>query len=220
MEAQGKPIYSENDMQQLKQAYESATQEREKTILKSTSAFASQGNEDLVKWQLELDNILERIDHLLRGHKLQFKDGNLVWSETDKDDEKIFNDYGVNEVLRILSMYLNRNTILSNYDEEMIELKIFDIGNEIADLILNKYEAMGLDSKTKMVIYPMIIRELIDIIHSAYLRALKGGERESLREARSVTQSIMPMNQPFNQGFGGPQRGLLNPMRYISGKYK
>ena len=41
----------------------------------------------------------------------------------------------------------------------------------------------------KMKMYPMICRELIDSVHSAYLRAWKGGERQSLREARTVTQT-------------------------------
>lgn len=213
------PIYSEQQLDQVKQAYESAMKQREQAIINQTSAFKPGNNNDLVKWQLELDNILERIDHLLRGHKLKFKEGNLIWTEPDDDEEKIFNDYGVNEILRILSMYLNRNTILSNYTEEMIEFKVYDIGNEMSDLILNKYEDMGLNTKKKMIIYPMIIRELIDIIHSSYLRALKGGERESLREARTVTQTI-PMGNGLNMNGQGLERGLLNPMRYINGKYR
>jgi hypothetical protein len=71
--------------------------------------------------------------------------------------------------------------------------------------------------------YPMLIREIVDIIHSAYKRALEGGERRSLREARSVTQTE-PLYQgglTINTG-GGQQktRGLLNPARYFFGKNK
>ncbi len=213
--------YSQEQVSTMQQDYEEAIKNKDKQIAQHTSAFGKVDGDNLVKWQLELDNIMERIDHLLRGHKLTFKNGNYVWTEPNDDAEKIFNDYGVNEILRILSLYLNRNTILSNYDEETISLKVYDFGCEVSDLIMNKYESLGLNSYEKMVLYPMITRELIDVVHSAYLRALKGGERESLREARTVTQSI-PLSSPVGINMQGirSERGALNPLRYVLGKYK
>lgn len=210
------PAYTEQDLEAV---YQQAM--RQQQNIQTESAFAPVNDENLIKWQLELDNILERIDHLLRGHKLTFKNGNMLWTNPSNIDEVIFNDYGVNEILRILSMYLNRNTILSNYTEEQVELKVFDFGNEMADLIEAKYEDMGLNTHKKMVIYPMILREVIDVVHSSYLRALKGGERQSLREARTVSQSQplygnIPMGMPMMQN---KERGVLNPMRYIKGRY-
>jgi len=186
------------------------------------SAFAGAEDDNLIKWQLELDNILERIDHLLRGHRLEFNNGHIVWTAAKNEDEVLLNDYGVNEILRILSLYLNRNTILSNYTEEQVETKAFDFGTEVADLIEFKYEEMGLNTQKKMMVYPMLLRELVDVIHSAYLRALKGGERQSLREARQVMQQAPAFgsNQGMvGNGMPGKERGLLNPLRYIRGKY-
>ena len=122
---------------------------------------------------------------------------------------KPFNEFGVQMIMNIMSFYLNRNTILSNYDEKTIEWKILDFGNEIADLIFNRYEDMmitieqKLDEneieferrvsdhlKGKIKYYPMIIKELVDTVHSAYLRAYRGGERESLRTARTDRKSV------------------------------
>jgi hypothetical protein len=228
----------------------------------SSSIFSGINDPNLIQWQLELDNILERIDHLLRGHELGFDEkGNLTWNEPTNIDNKLFNEYGVQEILRILSMYLNRNTILSNYDEDTINLKVYDFGMEIVDLVFMKYEEMfflksdkqhfevlireyyrklerlrmndkiaykiellrikeeiktrkkdELDSKIKL--YPMRIRELIDTVHSAYLRAMNGGERESLRTARTVNQTE-PLRQP--QGLQNPQSTggfTLNPFKW------
>ncbi len=156
----------------------------------ASSMFQSDENTNLIEWQLEMDNILERIDHLLRGHSLGFtKDGQLIWKEPENSDFAIFNEYGVQEILRILSMYLNRNTILSNYDEPTINWKVYDIGYDLADLIYLKYEQMGLDTPEKQKLYPMLVREIVDTIHSAYLRALHGGERDSLRQARFISQT-------------------------------
>lgn len=164
------------------------------------SMFGGGDNENLIKWQLDLNEDLERVDHLLRGHSLKYNDeGVLVWKEAEGDVLKPFNEYGVDMLMKIISFYLNRNTILSNYSEEMINWKIKDLGDEIADLIFMQYDAMGMDTMEKKKQYPIIVRELIDTVHSAYLRALSGGERESLRTARHVSQSDNPVMQMGNQ---------------------
>lgn len=186
----------------------------------SQSTFTAQLNDNLIQWQLELDSILERVEHMLRGDRVTFKDGSLIWEPTKENSQKILNAFGVAEIMRVLSLYLNRNTILSNYREEVINAKMFDLGNELADLFFLKYEAMGLNSLEKRKLYPILVRELVDVVHSAYLRALHGGERESLRESRQVTQSetlapgVNIQNIPAQR-----ERGPLNPLRYIKGKH-
>ena len=188
----------------------------------SNTLVAGSYNDNLIQWQLELDSILERIEHMLRGDKPSWESGSIVWKKPSQDEEKILNDFGVAEVMRVLSMYLNRNTVLSNYREETINEKMFDLGNELADLFFLKYEAMGLNSLEKRKLYPIIVRELVDVVHSSYLRALHGGERESLRESRTVAQTEqMGMGGvTINTGAGQQTRGILNPMRYVAGKYK
>ncbi len=188
----------EEYVQNLQAAYEhekTKTQQYEKQLGQGQiSIYGNSGeNPDLIRWQLELDNILEKIEHLLRGDKLGFDaGGNVLWTKATDPEEMLFNDYGVQELLRVLCMYLNRNTILSNYDEETINIKVLDIGWEINDLIFMKYELMGLDNYHKIKNYPMIVRIIVDVVHSAYLRALNGGERQSLIEARHVSQNINP----------------------------
>ena len=122
-------------------------------------------------------------------------------------------------------MYLNRNTILSDYEDSEIREKVLDFGRELSDLFFMKYEEMGLIGLEKRKNYPMLMREMIDIVHSAYKRALHGGEKRSLREARSITQTEAIQGAggvTVNAGGQVPQqsRGILNPMRYIAGKYK
>lgn len=226
--------YSESDMQQalneslkesspLQTSYAQAQMARQQDPrARSSNTFvAGAYNENLIQWQLELDTILERIEHMLRGDKPTWENGSIIWKKPETDKEKILNDFGVAEIMRVLSNYVNRNTILSNYKEEIINEKMFDLGNELADLFFLKYEAMGLDDLEKRKLYPIIVRELVDVVHSSYLRALHGGERESLREARQVTQTDSGMgNTIINTGQPQRSRGLLNPMRYVMGKYK
>ncbi len=207
----------------LEQSYQQS-QEVKKTdprAAASNSYISGKYNENLIQWQLELDSILERAEHLLRGDKPTFKEGSIIWMPPEKDEEKVFNQLGVAEIMRILSMYINRNTILSNYKEEVINEKMFDLGNELADLIFLKYREVGLNTLEKRKLYPILVRQLVDIVHSSYLRALHGGERESLREARQVTQTDNTgMGVTVNTGQPRRERGILNPLRWTGGKYK
>lgn len=185
----------------------------------STSLITSGYNENLIQWQLELDSILERIEHLLRGDRPTFQNGSIMWSKPTNPEDETFNDHGVTEIMKVLSSYVNRNTILSNYSEKTIEGKCYNLGIDLSDLIYLKYERMGMDTVEKRKKYPIIVRQIVDMVHSAYLRSLNGGERESLREARQVTQTegLHPAGQ-----YPSPvkERSILSPLRWFGGKYK
>lgn len=157
--------------------------------VQASSILQGQDNSNLIEFQLEMDTLLEKIEHMLRGHILRFDSKGSRWEVPKNSDYEIFNEFGVQEILRTLSMYLNKNTLLSNYDEETINWKVYDLGIELGDLIFMKYEEMGLDTDEKRKLYLMVVRQIVDSVHSAYLRALNGGERESLRTARTVTQN-------------------------------
>lgn len=202
-------------VKELQQAFESEKLERMKyqNMAGQASMFNNSQDQNLIQYQLELDNILERVEHLLRGDELKFDSrGNITWEKPKDTSKSIFNEYGVQEIMRILSLYLNRNTILSNYDEETINVKVFDFGNEIADLIYMKSEEMGLDNAEKRKLYSIIVRQLVDTVHSTYLRALGGGERQSLHEARHVHQTQPLSNQPVYPSIGREKKfSLIKP---------
>lgn len=154
-----------------------------------TALFSMPTEENLIRWQLDLKEDLNRIYHLLKGNQpYEDKDGSIKYRDAGDDQLKPFNDKGVNLIMNIMTFYLNRNTLLSNYDAATIDWKVRDFMEELIDLIYNKYEEMGMDSPDKIKLYPMVVLELTDSVHSAYLRAYRGMERESLRTARTVTQ--------------------------------
>ena len=187
-----------------------------------TSMFQADPTDNLIKWQLELNDILERAEHILKEDIVMVENGNVRWQKNPNPKGTIFNEYGVQEIMRVLSMYINRNTILSDYEPDEIKDKVFDFGKEINDLIFMKYEDFGLTELSKRKNYPMLVRQLIDIVHSAYKRALYGGERDSLRTARQMvqTEQVIPSGININTGMPSKERGVLNPLRYVGGKYK
>jgi len=174
---------------------------------------ANSQENNLIVWQLELDNILERIEHLLKGETVHIdRDGNITYKTAKDDDLRVLNEYGVALIMNKMSFYLNRNTILSNYDETRIYEILCDIGEELADLMFINYEKMGLNTVEKKARYEPLVMTMLHIIESAYNRALQGAERESLRSARVVTQTQPIVNpnmpvQPQKRGFS------LNPFK-------
>jgi len=123
-------------------------------------------------------------------------------------------------------LYVNRNKVLSDYANDEINIKVFDFGRAINNLIFMRDFEFGMDTEEKRKNYEMLVTELKDIIHDTYKRALDGAEKRSLREMISVTQATntsAQLGNGFNmnaQGQVGKERSILNPMRYVSSKYK
>jgi len=199
-----------NDMSE--QLSESKKREKELGTALQTQMGLLGGEEhdNLIKFQLDLKEDMDRLYHLLKGDRIGYDDnGDIVYLPQEDPDLIPFSEFGVQLIMNVMSFYLNRNTLLSNYDEKTINWKVYDVGIELSDLIFNKYEVMMNTSpskdpveikehlREKIKLYPMIIRELVDTIHSAYLRSLHGGERESLRTARTVTQNE-PIGNAYN----------------------
>lgn len=213
--------------QQLKQQYQGAKQNNiDPRSMSQASMFSFNPNENMIKWQLELNEILERIEHVLRGDIVQFNEGHQIWVKLEENHpDRLLNDQGVQDVMRILSMYLNRNTILGNYTDEEVNDKVFDFGDRLNTLFYTKYEQIGLNTSEKRKSFEMLWGMLVDVVHSAYTRAIGGQERSSLREARQL-QQLEQVNAPNTinvnnaSGMGARTRGVFNPMRYIVGKYK
>ncbi len=73
------------------------------------------------------------------------------------------------------------------------------------------------ERKEKLKHYESSLRPVIDAIHSAYLRALNGGERESLRSARILTQTENPnvMNQGMSMLPQQQKKSIFKPTTWF-----
>lgn len=209
--------------------------------LGESSGFSVNSNQGIVEFQLDVKEILDRVYHMLSSHEIGLNENNQeVWQEPKDDRLKTLSEYGVKKIMEILQLYVNPNTLLSNYKEDMIMWKVRDFGIEVSDLIFLKYEDFffypkpeellelywpivqekGLkiteeelyqkcliwsndELKAKLRHYPTIVQSLVDTVHSTYLRALNGEERESLRKQMHISQSTNTMPLMQQQ----PQRG-------------
>lgn len=155
----------------------------------AATMFQGEYNDNLIKWQLDIKEELERIEHLLKGHVPGYDEkGVEIWKDCP-EDEKLFNQKGVREILKILTWYLNKNIILSNFKEEEVYQRVHQFSTALTDFVFLNYEDFGLDTKEKIKHFEMVVMNIVNTVEAAYNRALRGGERESLRTARTVTQS-------------------------------
>lgn len=210
---------TEIEREELQDSYNS-TQSRPQAYSQQSSFITKGDNNDIVRLQLELNDLLEKTDHLLKGDIVRFENGETRWDKNPNPDNNPLNDFGVNQFMKFLSMLNNRGKILSDYEEKEIALRTKEFGKALNNFIFMKYEELGMDNEEKRKEYEMLVLTMTDLVESAFKRALKGGERRSLREMINVNQSnALPQNYPM-QSMIPPSRSILNPMRYIAGKYK
>ena len=100
-----------------------------------------EANRSMAKDQLDLSEEVERIEHLLRGHTIQYdKEGNRVWTEPTDNEMVVLSEYGIHLILNTITWYINKNTLLSNYDSETILTKMEDFSTDLADTIFMESE--------------------------------------------------------------------------------
>lgn len=141
-------------------------------------------------------NVLEQDSKriLEKMNKLKLQDLGYKYIQILDEDKKPLNEYGIAELMRIISMYVEKETFLSYYSEERINEILGDLGDALNNFLYCNYEKMGMDTKFKESRYAIIILNILHLIESCYRRALGGAEQENLRTRAIVTQ---------NQGIGG-----------------
>jgi hypothetical protein len=177
----------------------------------ATTMFGTQQKPNLVEWQLDFKAELTDIERLLKCDiMIRDQEGNELWITNPDSNKVVFNTTGVNDIMREIRMFLNKNKVLSNYSVDEIKPRIRMIGHELRMLIYNNYEEYGIDNTYKMNNYPIVIITLLSMIEDSYRRAINGEERKDLNQARVVNQ-----NEPLMQ-----QMGMGNYSMAMGGKDK
>ena len=186
-----------------------------------TSAFSTKQMGDIASFQLELNDLLEQTEHILKGDIIKRIDGKMVWEDNPKPEENPLNEEGVRKIMLQLQTYVNRHIILGDYDIKDINRILKGYGKNVSNFIFMKYEEMGMDTEQKRQEYALIVENIVNLVYASYKRAEDGGERRSLREMINVTQSHQTAGQGVTVNAQPQQkaRGILNPMRYVGGKY-
>jgi hypothetical protein len=161
-------------------------------------------------------NVMEQDSKLImrKLEKIKLKNLGFRYVEVLDEEKKPLNDYGVAEMMRIISMYVTKETFLSYYDEDRINEIMGDLGDALNNFLYCNYEKMGMNSKFKESKYSILILNILHTIESCYRRALGGAEQENLRTRAIVTQSQGGSNfQSSNLMRSMPNRSKWNPLK-------
>jgi len=90
-------------------------------------SFMQPEEKSITREQLDLSEEIARIDYLLKGYSLEpGTGGKLVWVKPVDKDMVIFSEYGIHLIRNTICWYLNKNLLLSNFDDETIRKKMWD----------------------------------------------------------------------------------------------
>ena len=103
--------------------------------------YLEEKEKGIVDIQLEVDSIKSDIYHLLKQDSLNIDDETqrIKWTPIIAVNRTL-TDEGVERIMQSIHFYINKNTLLTNFDEQQIRQIMFTFMKEINDLVLLKYE--------------------------------------------------------------------------------
>lgn len=135
-EAQTRELMGMQDMAGMSQ--DSATKNAQQQY------YSQEQNRSLAEDQLDVEVILIKIYRLLRQDKLIIDEDTdrITYQQVTDMRNRTLSDWGIQRIMEVVSFYVNKNNLLSNYDEDQINLIMLRFITELNDLILLKYEIL------------------------------------------------------------------------------
>ena len=103
--------------------------------------YLEETQKSLAETQLEVDSIISKVYHLLKQDVLRpDTNGKVDWHPLVDKKKLVFTDEGVDKIMQIIGFYVNKNTLLSNFDVEQINRLMATFLRALTGLIFMKYE--------------------------------------------------------------------------------
>jgi len=152
-------------------------------------------------YELENENLIDRIRHKLRGEIYDLNSGRWV-----QVYEPHMNDAGLGKFMFVIESLLDKNISLSNLTIDKVYRMSYEINTAVIGIVFKRSKEYEIDQVDRDIIV-----DIIDLqVYSTLVRALEGGERTH-RETiiKSVENNIM--KQQGTRGNGGSLFASLNP---------
>ena len=96
---------------------------------------------NLAEAQLDCEETLTKIYHLLKQDILKPNEhGILEWKTIADAKKRVLTEEGVDKIMQIMQTYINKETLLSNFDDKMIMRRMLEFSLAFSGLIFMKYE--------------------------------------------------------------------------------
>jgi hypothetical protein len=152
----------------------------------------AQQNADLVKWQLDQEDILTKIENLLRGN---------VWTGHgwEKKGKQLMNDRGIRTFITQLSGFCHKGIITSIYSKEEIDARMKVVHRTVTDIIYLNWEEFAIDQNDAKLIWDIIV---LGQIEPMYRRATNGKYLQFLGTTQKRIESISQASNPQRASTG------------------
>jgi hypothetical protein len=158
--------------------------------VEETSSFGASTAPDVTRYILETYDILEELEHKLRGEVFSFRQRKYL-----KKGKALMNDFGVNRIILLLSNFINRHIALSNFSDADVRRIGFEIRIELIKLL--RLEWKTYEAEKSML--SMIVRMIDSSIYGMLKRAFNAGERKGL--SQTYRHIEMPYGMKNNAKF-------------------
>jgi len=101
-----------------------------------------EAEQNLAEAQLDVTDTLTKINHLLKQDNLKINEETKVleWVAIEDSKKRVLTEEGVDKIMQVIQSYINKETLLSNFDEKTIARRMLDFSLSFSALIFMKYE--------------------------------------------------------------------------------
>jgi hypothetical protein len=145
--------------------------------------------DEFMRWQFTPDDILEFIEHELRGEDFDYQ--NNVWKRTG---EPIMNEKGIRFLISMLRKRLNKIIFLSNLTDDHIYDIMLTLSNDLTQVIFTNGEQWELDFGRSF--QDTLVNDICDLVFIGLRKAYEQGDRRSLNTITKVLHRVDETQNP------------------------
>lgn len=150
---------------------------------------------DFNRWLEQSDDILNLLEHDLRGDILIEDKTGIYWESKGKP---LLNEIGIRFVVGYLRHFANKNTYMSDLGEDRVGEICLATTLSLTDALFFRWVEFGINPDN----FSVIVEHVNNIIEFAARRAMHGGERKFLKQTENIVRHYT--SNPKEGGIGLP----------------
>jgi hypothetical protein len=104
--------------------------------------YEQEADKGLAEAQLDVETIKDNLFHLLSQDKMTRGEEGEICFKSIPFKDRILTDWGVDKIMKNVNFYVNKNNLLSSYDEKQIDRLMFRFVTELNDMVLLHYKKL------------------------------------------------------------------------------
>jgi len=163
------------------------------------SMLQQQQSDNVSIYELEQDELIERIRHQLSGEVWDAQEARWIQINEPRANRK-----GIGHICSVIASHLDKNITLSHLSLKQIYQMAFEVSSVVTGIIFMKHTEYEIGPDDRDVIMTIIDHH----VFANYMRALDGGERKHRETVIKSVESIVERQSMPQSGGGGLFGGL------------